>query len=125
MGKIKAGLKEGGEFIFSVEHPVITSNYESYDKSAKRGSWIVDNYFDAGERINNWHGKEVVKYHRTLEEYWESIRKANFEVLELRESKPERANFENEEEFLRRKRIPLFLIFKLKKAGCLDREQKQ
>ncbi len=113
--KVSAGLKDNGEFIFSIEHPIITSNYESYDKSAKRGSWVVDNYFDSGERINNWHGKKVVKYHKTLEEYWKIIRSANLEIVELRESKPMKLNFENEEEYVRRKRIPLFLLFKLKK----------
>lgn len=113
--KIKERLKDNGVFIFSIEHPVITSNYESYHKSDKRGNWIVDNYFDSGERINNWHGKKVIKYHKTLEEYWEIIKKANLEIVALRESKPSKLNFENEKEYLRRKRIPLFLIFKLKK----------
>ncbi|GAB1857650.1 class I SAM-dependent methyltransferase [Flavobacteriaceae bacterium MHTCC 0001] len=113
--KIRATLKDNGVFIFSIEHPVITSNYESYHNNAKRGNWIVDNYFDSGERINNWLGKKVVKHHKTLEAYWKIIREANFQVLELRESKPNKLNFESEEEYLRRKRIPLFLIFKLRK----------
>lgn len=115
MEKIRAGLKDDGEFIFSIEHPIITSNYESYHKKVKRGNWIVDNYFDTGERINNWLGKKVIKYHKTLEEYWEIIKRANLEIVELKESKPLRCNFEAEEEYLRRKRIPLFLIFHLKK----------
>lgn len=111
--KIRESLTNNGTFIFSIEHPIITSNYESYHKSTKRGNWLVDNYFDSGERINYWHGKKVVKYHKTLGEYWEIIRKANFDVVELKESKPIKSNFENEEEYLRRKRIPLFLMFKL------------
>lgn len=113
--KIKVSLKDQGEFIFSVEHPIITSSYESYHKKGKRGNWIVDNYFDSGERINEWIGKKVVKYHKTLEEYWQIIRKIDLEIVELRESKPQKLNFESEEEFQRRKRIPLFLIFKLRK----------
>lgn len=115
--KISASLKADGKFIFSVEHPVITSNYESYNKSHKRSNWIVDNYFDSGERINNWHGKQVVKYHKTLEEYWKTITKANLEIVALRESKPNKLNFESEDEYLRRKRIPLFLIMSLKKIN--------
>lgn len=113
--KVRSSLRDKGTFIFSIEHPVITSNYESYHGNAKRGNWVVDNYFDSGKRINEWHGKKVIKYHKTLEEYWEVINKAGFEVMALRESKPLKSNFENEEEYLRRKRIPLFLIFKLKK----------
>lgn len=113
--KVHTCLKDDGVLMFSVEHPVITSNYESYHKSGKRSNWIVDNYFNSGERVNNWHGKQVVKYHKTFEEYWKIIKNTNLEIVELRESKPNKLNFENEEEYLRRKRIPLFLIFKLKK----------
>ena len=112
--KINGCLNHQGTFLFSVEHPVITSNYESYHKNDKRSNWIVDNYFDSGERTNNWHGKPVVKYHRTFEEYWKIIKNTQFEVVEMRESKPIPSNFESKEEYLRRKRIPLFLFFKLK-----------
>ena len=113
--RIRESLNEEGEFIFSIEHPVITSCYESYYKKIKRGSWIVDNYFEAGERINKWIGKNVVKYHKTMEDYWMIIKNSNLEVIEIRESKPQESNFEIREEFERRKRIPLFLMFKLKK----------
>lgn len=115
MKRIETSLKDRGEFVFSVEHPIITSCYEAYHKKAKRGNWIVDNYFDTGERINKWIGEEVVKYHKTLEDYWRIIKQSNFEVIEIRESKPQASNFKIREEFERRKRIPLFLMFKLRK----------
>ncbi len=115
--KVKSSLKDRGIFVFSVEHPIITSSYEAYHQKVKRGNWIVDNYFAAGERTNEWMGKEVVKYHKPLGTYWQLIRAAGFEIVELRESKPERQHFEQEEEYQRRMRIPLFLILKLKKAN--------
>jgi len=113
MKRIHKGLRLNGEFVFSVEHPIITSNYESYQKEIKRGNWIVDNYFVNGERVNEWIGKKVIKYHRTMEDYWQIIKRSNFEVIEIREAKPRSSNFKNQEEYERRKRIPLFLIFKL------------
>lgn len=115
--EIKGGLKGGGSFLFSVEHPIITSNYESYHqkKKIKRANWIVDNYFDSGKRVNKWMGEEVVKYHRTIEEYIQLVQEAGFVLDTIRESKPQRANFDNPEEYERRKRIPLFMIFKVKK----------
>ncbi len=113
--RIGLSLKDRGEFVFSVEHPIITSCYESYNKGIKRGDWIVDDYFDSGERINIWLGKKVVKYHKTLGEYWKIIKESSFEVIEIRESKPQQLNFKNIEEYQRRMRVPLFLIFKLKK----------
>lgn len=112
--RIRESLNEEGEFIFSIEHPIITSCYESYHKEVKRGNWIVDNYFEAGERVNIWIGKNVVKYHKPLEDYWRIIKKSNLEVIEIRESKPQASNFEIREEFERRDRVPLFLMFKLK-----------
>ena len=57
----------------------------------------------------------MVKYHKTMEDYWMIIKNSNLEVIEIRESKPQESNFEIREEFERRKRIPLFLMFKLKK----------
>ena len=117
LNRIRESLKDDGEFIFSIEHPIITSCYDSYHMKVKRGNWIVDNYFDSGERINKWIGKHVVKYHRTLENYWQLIRNSGFKVIEIRESKPLKNNFKNLEEYERRKRVPLFLMFKLKKEA--------
>lgn len=113
--KIRLSLKEEGEFIFSVEHPIITSCYEAYHQEVKRGSWIVDDYFKSGERVNTWLGKDVVKHHKTLEQYWQIIKEANFDVVEIRESKPEESHFKSKEEYQRRLRIPLFLMFKIKR----------
>ncbi len=115
--RIHKSLNEEGIFVFSVEHPIITSSYESYHLKVKRENWIVDNYFDCGERINQWIGKNVIKYHKTIETYWKLFKKTNLEVVEIRESKPQKVNFKDKEEFKRRNRIPLFLIFKLKKVN--------
>jgi len=113
--KLKNSLKTEGKLIFSIEHPIITSCYDSYSQKGKRKNWIVDNYFESGERINTWIEKDVIKYHKTLEEYFQIIQKSNFEILTIRESKPQKKYFSDDEEYHRRMKIPLFLIFKLKK----------
>lgn len=114
---VKTCLRKEGCFIFSVEHPIITSNYESYHQQTKvrRQNWVVDNYFFSGQRVNQWIGKEVIKYHRTLDEYIQLIKATGFEIEEIRESKPEREHFLDISEYERRMRIPLFLLFKLRK----------
>lgn len=110
-------LTPGGDFVFSVEHPVITSSYESYNNVAgKRGNWIVDNYFDNGPRENVWIDKKVIKYHKTIETYFQCCQRAGFTVDRIRESCPRPEQFEQVESYERRKRIPLFLFFKLKKT---------
>lgn len=104
------GLVDGGRFIFSVEHPVITSSDFAWRGQGKRGSWLVDDYFTAGPRVVSWLGDEVTKYHRTVEDYFLLFRKAGFAVDDVRESRPQREYFTDESEYQRRKRIPLFLF---------------
>ncbi|UTE76703.1 bifunctional 2-polyprenyl-6-hydroxyphenol methylase/3-demethylubiquinol 3-O-methyltransferase UbiG [Rossellomorea sp. KS-H15a] len=104
-------LKEDGRFVFSIQHPLTTSSFASKQSGDKRGNWIVDDYFHAGERKEPWIDQVVVKYHRTIEQYFLALRQADFTVLDLREGTPEREHFSSEEEFVRRQRIPVVLAF--------------
>lgn len=103
-------LASGGRFVFSIEHPVITSCERGWQGNGPRQDWLVDDYFNTGRRITSWMGGEVVKYHRTTEDYFISLQRAGFLVESLREAAPQRERFEDEDTYRRRKRIPLFLI---------------
>jgi len=110
-------LTHSGRFVFSVEHPVITSCDRAWQGQGKRQDWLVDNYFDSGQRITTWMGGRVIKYHRTVESYFVSLRRAGFMVESLREAEPKPAQFGNDAEtYQRRKRIPLFLVMAGQKA---------
>ncbi|MGG3915869.1 class I SAM-dependent DNA methyltransferase [Rossellomorea vietnamensis] len=104
-------LKEDGRFVFSIQHPLTTSSFASKQSGDKRGNWIVDDYFHAGERKEPWIDQVVVKYHRTIEQYFLALRQAGFTILDLREGTPKREHFSSEEEFVRRQRIPVVLAF--------------
>jgi SAM-dependent methyltransferase len=108
---VNQALVEGGCFIFSIEHPVITSCDRSRQNGGPRQDWIVDDYFETGPRVTTWMGGEVIKYHRTIEDYFAALRAAGFVVDALRESQPQRAQFRDEARYERRKRIPLMLFF--------------
>ncbi len=112
---IYQSLRQQGALICSIEHPVITSCYDAYHQETKRSNWIVDHYFSSGERLNTWIGKDVIKYHKTIEEYFQLFKAAGFEVSEIRESKPQEILFTEVAEYQRRMRIPLFMMFKLSK----------
>lgn len=112
---VHASLKEDGKFVFSVQHPLTTSSFTSKKTGEKRGSWIVDDYFVEGERQEPWIDKIVVKYHRTTESYFKALRKAGFRITDLREGMPNRQYFEDQEEYERRKRIPVILAFSCSK----------
>jgi SAM-dependent methyltransferase len=103
-------LVAGGRFVFSVEHPVITSCNRAYPEGAQRQDWIVDEYHVMGRRVTRWMGQDVVKYHRTVEAYVGALQRAGFVVEGLREARPRRERFLREETYRRRLRIPLMLL---------------
>ncbi len=111
---VHSALRAGGRMIVTVEHPIITSNYQNLERG-KRTSWLVDDYFRTGARPHLWHGREVVKYHHTLEDYFDFVRESGLHLEVLRESRPFRENFLSEEEYRRRLRIPLFLFIAARK----------
>jgi cyclopropane fatty-acyl-phospholipid synthase-like methyltransferase len=104
-------LANSGRFVLSIEHPVITSCDRGWQGNGPRQDWLVDNYFDNGERITSWMGGQVIKYHRTVENYFVSLQQAGFVVESLREAEPQREHFNQDDDtYQRRKRIPLFLL---------------
>lgn len=108
-------LVVGGRFVFSVEHPVITSCDRGWQGAGPRQDWVVDDYFLTGRRVTEWMGGQVVKYHRTVENYFLGLQQAGFLVEAVRESQPRREHFADEENYRRRQRIPLFLILAARK----------
>ncbi len=83
-----------------------------------RQDWIVDNYFNTGRRLTSWLGGQVVKYHRTVENYFMGLQCAGFVITSIREATPQREWFEDDEQtYKRRQRIPLFLIMASQKVA--------
>ncbi len=84
-------LKPNGAFVFSVEHPVFTAEGSqdfSYDEAGNITSFPVDHYFEDGKRIVHFLGQDVTKYHRTLTQYFESLRQNGFTVDQMKEPTP-------------------------------------
>jgi len=108
--QVYQALADGGRFVFSVEHPVITSCDRGWPEGTLRQDWMVDDYFVTGVRENTWMGGTVRKYHRTVEDYFRALQEAGFVVEQLRESRPQREQFADEQTYARRMRIPLFLF---------------
>jgi SAM-dependent methyltransferase len=115
--RIYQTLIPGGRLVFSVEHPVITSCDRSRQGDGPRQEWIVDNYFTTGRRVTSWLGGQVVKYHRTVENYFAGLKRAGFSLDSMREAEPQRERFVDVATYQRRRRIPLFLIMSGKKPA--------
>lgn len=108
--KVYHTVVSNGRFVFSVEHPVITSCDRGWQGNGPRQDWLVDDYFQTGRRLTSWMGGQVIKYHRTVENYFVGLQRAGFVVESVREAEPQRQRFGDDATYRRRQRIPLFLI---------------
>lgn len=116
--RIYAALRPGGEFVFSVEHPVITSHQQSFKNKGSSAGWAVERYFETGKRDISWLGGQVLKYHRTVEDHFSALQEAGFSILALRESRPDPKLFPDRKLYEKRARYPLFLFFKAQKPSA-------
>jgi len=68
-------LTAGGSFLFSIEHPIYTSLLKGWvlDDAGKRVHWPVDRYHDESERRYTWFVDNVLKYHRTVGTYLNTL----------------------------------------------------
>ena len=110
-------LRRGGDFVFSVEHPVFTAYGTQdwlYDSNGEILCFPVDRYFEEGERIATFLGEQVIKYHRTLTTYLQTLWQAGFAIRSLVEPQPpeDMRSLPGMKEELRR---PMMLLIAAKK----------
>jgi SAM-dependent methyltransferase len=58
---ISQALHPSGRFVFSVEHPILTSSDAARTEGKPRTHWVVDDYFIQGPRTVRWFGADVQK----------------------------------------------------------------
>ena len=75
--KIAASLKPGGSVYFSVEHPLYTAPHRRETCKGPDGTWLphwpVTQYWEEGDRLHFWLGKDVEKSHFTIQTYVNSV----------------------------------------------------
>ena len=90
MSQVYRALVPGGSLVFSVEHPIYTAPAEpnwSLD-AAGRKTWPVDGYLDEGPRSTDWLAKGVIKQHRTLATYINTLLRLGFAISHVEEWGP-------------------------------------
>lgn len=116
--KINKVLRKDGILIFSAEHPVFTAEGSQdwyYDEHGNILHFPVDNYYIEGERKAIFLGEEVIKYHKTLTTYLNSLLNNGFELMNIVEPQPDEqmlATIDGMKDELRR---PMMLIVKARK----------
>ncbi len=118
--KINTCLTIGGSFVFSVEHPIFTAYGTQdwfYDQEGARVHWPVDHYFSEGKRKATFLGEDVIKYHKTLTTYINSLLQTGFEICELIEPQPEITMLNSIPEMKDELRRPMMLIISARKKS--------
>lgn len=106
-------LVSGGDFVFSVEHPVFTAEGSQQwccDAQGMVSHWPVDHYFDEGVRRACFLGETVQKYHRTLTTYINDLLDCGFRVTGLAEPEPPQALLHTVPDMVNELRRPMMLI---------------
>lgn len=89
--KIYKVLKYGGNLVFTVEHPIFTA-YGSqdwyYDDKGEILHFPIDNYYYEGIRTPLFLGEKIIKYHRTLTTYINTLLLNGFKLNQLIEPQP-------------------------------------
>ena len=118
--KVYNGLKDGGDFVFSVEHPVFTAQGKQEWHTDELGNivhWPVDNYFNEGKRVSNFLGEDVTKYHKTLTTYISTLVNCGFEIKEIVEPMPPKEMLDEIQGMKDELRRPMMLLISARKGN--------
>ncbi|QED46269.1 class I SAM-dependent methyltransferase [Cytobacillus dafuensis] len=116
---ISAFLKHNGEFVFSIEHPIVTARNEMNnwvkDKEGVKIHWALDNYQEEGRREEHWYIDGVVKYHRTISTLINTLIDNGLVLERIIEPQSTPTGLEKMPKLINEKRRPSFMIIKSRK----------
>jgi SAM-dependent methyltransferase len=111
--KVHHCLAPGGTFVFSVEHPIFTALAAQdwyYGPHGEKLHWPVDEYHREGPRMANFLDHDVIKYHRTVATYINTLIESGFKLKELSELQPTEDFLAKHPEWHDEMRRPMFLL---------------
>ncbi len=119
------GLRAGGRFVLSVEHPICTARCQGWHEDADGHQlfWPVDDYQKEGERRQHWFVDGVIKYHRTVETYINTLLDADFCLMRLLEPCAVEAALTRQPDLRSAARRPPLLVIAVEKpakSGAAD-----
>jgi len=111
--KVHRCLTAQGTFVLSVEHPIFTSlAAQQWCENADgiRLHWPVDHYQDEDIRHTNFLTNNVIKYHRTLATYINTLIDNGFHIARLLEPQPTPEMILENPDLKDESRRPIFLL---------------
>ena len=111
-GAIRRLLASGGRLVFSVEHPLFTAPRNPGWQRNPEGSkvWPIDAYLLEGRRETDWITPGVVKYHRSVASYVNSLLRQGFQLTHLEEWGPNQEQIAEHPEWSDEVHRPPFLL---------------
>ncbi|MGD0118505.1 MAG: class I SAM-dependent methyltransferase [Candidatus Binatus sp.] len=109
---VKSWLVSGGAFVFSVEHPMVTAfPVGSYlDLKGEKLHWPIDDYKHEGIRHTQWFVDDVIKYHRSVETYVNTLIDKGFSIVRLVEPVATAEAIRERPELSEESRRPTFMM---------------
>lgn len=112
MAMVAGSLTPGGSMVFSVEHPIYsaptTQRFETSDAGDR--VWPLDNYLVEGERVTSWFVDGIVKEHRTVGTYVNTVIESGLVLERIEEFGPTAEAVEARPELADDRRRPWFLL---------------
>jgi SAM-dependent methyltransferase len=117
--KVYRLLNEGGLFLFSQEHPLVTchskGNRWTKDENGEKIHLNLSNYGISGERTTTWFVDDLKIYHRTFSEIVNTLTEVGFSIEKMIEPLPTEELLERYPEHRDLFHKPDFLLLKVKK----------
>jgi ubiquinone/menaquinone biosynthesis C-methylase UbiE len=109
---IRRLLVPGGHLVFSVEHPLFTAPGNPGWRTETDGAkvWPIKAYLLEGRRVTAWITPGVVKYHRTIASYVNSLLAQGFQLVRLEEWGPTQEHIAAHPEWADEVHRPPFLL---------------
>lgn len=110
--QMHGALVGSGSLVCSVEHPIYSAPSEPRwsINAAGQKTWPVDHYLDEGPRSTDWLAKGVIKQHRTIGTYVDSLLRAGFALSNLEEWGPTAAQIAAMPSLADERQRPIFLL---------------
>ncbi len=111
LAKVHRALFPSGHLVFSVEHPIFTAPRQpGWSVGDGRRTWPVDSYLCEGPRQTDWLAKGVIKQHRTLATYLNSLLQLGFALSHIEEWGPTDKQIAARPALADERQRPMFLL---------------
>lgn len=109
---MRALLAQGGRLVATVEHPIFSAPRNDSWQELSDGNliWPLDSYLSEGKRVRSWFTDGVIKYHRTVDTYVNSLLEHGFTIARIVEWGPDATQIAEHPEWTPEVERPMFLL---------------